>query len=109
MFFIDRSADPHSATRVVTVSGAFDAIERAKSLIDQLVNADPAARAAMYNPYTPRGDETSVVVYVPNDKAGLIIGRGGETIKYIQRTHRVRVEIEISKVPSSERPVRITG
>ena len=43
---------------------------------------------------------------VPDDKVGIIIGRGGCTIKDIQGRHNVRIQIPQVADPGTQPPVR---
>lgn len=47
---------------------------------------------------------------IPNDAAGTIIGRGGETIKWLQQTTGAKIQVEPSgSVPTAIRKVHVTG
>lgn len=48
---------------------------------------------------------------IPGHKVGLVIGKGGETIKNLQEYHKVKmVMIQESNVPTADdKPLRITG
>jgi polyribonucleotide nucleotidyltransferase len=46
---------------------------------------------------------------VPKEKIGLVIGKGGETIKYIQGECNVTLKIDPHVDQNDERPVTITG
>ena len=50
--------------------------------------------------------QNSINILVPDDKVGIIIGRGGSTIKDIQQRCQVRVQIPQSADPGSNPPVR---
>jgi polyribonucleotide nucleotidyltransferase len=46
---------------------------------------------------------------VPNDKVGLVIGKGGETIKMIQKECNVKLTINSMPDEKGERPITING
>ncbi|XP_078311334.1 uncharacterized protein LOC144617791 isoform X2 [Crassostrea virginica] len=57
------------------------------------------------------GGQTVVEVMVPGNKVGLVIGKGGETIRQLQRRGEVKMEmIQDDNIPSAhEKPLRISG
>ncbi|XP_011422132.2 far upstream element-binding protein 3-like isoform X4 [Crassostrea angulata] len=57
------------------------------------------------------GGQTVVEMMVPGNKVGLVIGKGGETIKQLQERAGVKmVMIQDSNIPSAaEKPLRISG
>ena len=42
----------------------------------------------------------AVTMIVPNDKVGLIIGKGGETIKNLQNRSGARIQVMLFSLPS---------
>ena len=67
----------------------------------------------MPNPpvYAPSGPMSMVEIMIPGSKAGLVIGKNGETIKQLQEENGVKmVLIQQSSAPTVEdKPLRITG
>lgn len=67
----------------------------------------------MANPtvYAPSGPISTVEMMIPGSKAGLVIGKNGETIKQLQEENGVKmVLIQQSSAPTVEdKPLRITG
>ncbi|XP_078311435.1 uncharacterized protein LOC111100403 isoform X3 [Crassostrea virginica] len=57
------------------------------------------------------GGQTAVEVMIPGNKVGLVIGKGGETIRQLQRRGGVKmVVIQDDNIPSAhEKPLRISG
>jgi len=51
----------------------------------------------------------SVFVVVPNDKVGLLIGKGGTTVKDMQHRHRCKIIIPVEPDPGSNPPIRTCG
>ncbi|KAG5445933.1 KH domain protein, partial [Opisthorchis viverrini] len=97
--------------RTVTLTGTMHQIEHAKQLIGQIIE-----RADKNGPVTPTvypssGNVTTIEMMVPGLKAGLIIGKNGETIKSLQEESGVKmVLIQQSNNPTPEdKPLRITG
>ena len=58
-------------------------------ILDTILSAIPAPRAEM-SPYAPR----MTILHVSPDKLGAVIGPGGKTVRSIQETCDVRVDIE---------------
>lgn len=49
----------------------------------------------------------TMIIHIPDDKVGSIIGRGGVTIKDVQARHQVRIQIPNQPDPGSNPPVRL--
>ncbi|KAJ3050122.1 hypothetical protein HK097_008898 [Rhizophlyctis rosea] len=64
-----------------------------------------ATAGLIQNPPTRERAETQT----PGDKVGLVIGRGGETIKYIQRECNVKITRDQSDLPDGKRNATISG
>ncbi|VDP89929.1 unnamed protein product [Echinostoma caproni] len=96
------NANPSQATSRI--------ISTETSIPDRYVGLDkngPPAPSAYYN----YGNVTTIEMMVPGMKAGLIIGKSGETIKNLQEEHGVKmVLIQQTNSPTLEdKPLRITG
>ncbi|XP_069795413.1 far upstream element-binding protein 1 isoform X3 [Narcine bancroftii] len=94
--------------RSCMLMGNPDSIVAAKRLLDQIVER------GRIGPGTHHGDGagTSVQeIMIPASKAGLVIGKGGETIKQLQERAGVKmVMIQDGPQPTgSDKPLRITG
>lgn len=101
--------------RLINISGTDENIERAKTLIMAIVSGEiNTARGGLGIQAgamaLPAGQE-KVIIKVPNDKVGLLIGRGGETIKFMQQQSRARITIEVPETepPPPERSITISG
>ncbi|XP_008795301.2 far upstream element-binding protein 1-like [Phoenix dactylifera] len=112
----DAEADPHSTTRPVELIGTVENINKAKHLIkDVIAEADaggsPSLVARGFSTVQSGGEQTEIKV--PNEKVGLVIGKGGETIKNLQTRSGARIQLIPQHLPegdsSKERTVRITG
>jgi polyribonucleotide nucleotidyltransferase len=70
-----------------------EALEQAKEarlqILDTILSAIPEPRAEM-SPYAPR----MTILHVSPDKLGAVIGPGGKTVRSIQETCDVRIDIE---------------
>lgn len=110
---------PQLPERFVSISGSDEALELAQKLIQNLIDErqqnsapgggggggfrerDDRDRMARYGGINPDGSET-VELLVPNERVGLIIGRGGVTIKSIQA--RTGATITIPQTPDVNNP-----
>ncbi|CAL4094354.1 unnamed protein product, partial [Meganyctiphanes norvegica] len=108
--------------RICTVSGARDAINRAKEMIFEIVSRGdgPVERrpgggggGGGGGPMGPPGMEGmggGGEISIPGPKVGLIIGKGGETIKQLQEKSGAKmVIIQDGPQQENEKPLRITG
>ncbi|GLJ16096.1 hypothetical protein SUGI_0268270 [Cryptomeria japonica] len=112
----DTDSDPSSMTRQVELMGSLDQINRAEQLInDVIAEADAGGSATLvargFSSVQPGAEQ--VQIKVPNNKVGLIIGRGGETIKNLQNRSGARIQLIPLHLPegdtSTERTVQMTG
>lgn len=87
-----------AAERSITLSGPPHAIELANTLVMDLVR-EGLSRFGGQNTGTPATDAfsrySSVVetLMVPNDKVGLVIGKGGATIRELQQRSGARIQV----------------
>ncbi|CAJ1052654.1 far upstream element-binding protein 2 isoform X2 [Xyrichtys novacula] len=89
--------------RSVSLTGSPDAVQRAKALIDDIVSRGHE---------TTNGQAGSMQeMIIPAGKAGLIIGKGGETIKQLQERAGVKMILiqDGSQPPNIDKPLRIIG
>ncbi|CAM0139803.1 Far upstream element-binding protein 3 [Umbelopsis sp. WA50703] len=132
-----------SYERTINITGADDAVERAKALIDDIVNGgfggdrggysqrggyDDNQRgygsgANAYGP--PRGDrggyggpgghrggqpgDENDSVNVPQSSVGLIIGKGGETIRGLEQESGARIKVDQASSTAEERTILLYG
>ncbi|KAM4604825.1 far upstream element-binding protein 1 isoform 6-T6 [Polymixia lowei] len=94
--------------RSVTLTGSPDAILNAKRLLTEIVEKGRPTPAFHHND----GPGMSVQeIMVPASKAGLVIGKGGETIKSLQERAGVKM-VMIQEGPQNtgaDKPLRISG
>ncbi|XP_075648964.1 uncharacterized protein LOC142619648 isoform X2 [Castanea sativa] len=114
----DADADPQSATRPVEIIGTLDSITKAEKLINAVIaeadaGGSPSLIARGLTTAQAAAASEQVQIQVPNEKVGLIIGRGGETIKGLQTRTGARIQLIPQHLPegdeSKERTVRVTG
>lgn len=112
----DADADPRSATRPVELVGSLESLNKAENLIkDVIAEADaggsPSLVARGFTAAITAGS-LEIEIPVPGDKVGLIIGRGGETIRNLQTRSGARIQLIPQNVPgdqSKEKKVKVTG
>ncbi|KAG7259884.1 hypothetical protein CRUP_038009 [Coryphaenoides rupestris] len=94
--------------RSVTLTGSPDSIQTAKRLLSEIVDKGRPTPAFHHND----GPGMSVQeIMVPASKAGLVIGKGGETIKSLQERAGVKM-VMIQEGPQNtgaDKPLRISG
>ncbi|XP_034942813.1 far upstream element-binding protein 3 [Chelonus insularis] len=111
--------------RVCTLTGSREAVNRAKELVLSIVNqrcrTEGIGEVSMSgNANTNSGGgggppmvgshPGSVEIMIPGPKVGLIIGKGGETIKQLQEKSGAKmVVIQDGPSQEQEKPLRITG
>ncbi|XP_043085612.1 far upstream element-binding protein 3-like [Puntigrus tetrazona] len=94
--------------RPCTLTGTPESIEQAKRLLGQIVD-----RCRNGPGFHTQMDGNSAVqeILIPASKVGLVIGKGGDTIKQLQeRTGVKMIMIQDDPMPTgSDKPLRITG
>ncbi|KAL3641493.1 hypothetical protein CASFOL_016461 [Castilleja foliolosa] len=114
----DSDADPRSTTRPLELVGTLDDINKAEKLIKGVIaeadaGGSPSLIARGFNAGLAATGGEQVEIQVPIEKVGLIIGKGGETIRNLQTRSEARIQL-LQPNPSDgeqskERIVRITG
>ncbi|XP_076665530.1 P-element somatic inhibitor isoform X4 [Andrena cerasifolii] len=101
--------------RVCTLTGSREAVNRAKELVLSIVNQ--RSRTEGIGDMNMSGSSGGMMghpgfveIMIPGPKVGLIIGKGGETIKQLQEKSGAKMVV-IQEGPSQEqeKPLRITG
>lgn len=86
---------PEGHPRKIIISGAPEAARRASALINELIVGEAgSAQAIIQRVCAEQGIGRSQTFSVPKGIVGRIIGRGGETIKQIQRATQATVQID---------------
>jgi len=93
--------------RPCTLTGSSESIEQARDMIQRII----AKGQGLPDPHQMGDGQTMIEVLVPGPKVGLVIGKGGETIKHLQEKAGVKmVMIQDSNQPTHyDKPLRITG
>ncbi|XP_067385417.1 far upstream element-binding protein 1 isoform X8 [Channa argus] len=94
--------------RSVTLTGSPESIQSAKRLLTEIVDKGRPAPAFHHN---DGPGMTVQEIMVPASKAGLVIGKGGETIKSLQERAGVKM-VMIQDGPQNtgaDKPLRISG
>ncbi|XP_064617106.1 far upstream element-binding protein 1-like isoform X2 [Liolophura sinensis] len=96
--------------RPCTLTGSVQAIMAAKNAIQKIIDKGKSASVSLDRSSIPDGQKVAEIL-VPGNKVGLVIGKGGETIKQLQERACVKmVMIQDSNIPSMhDKPLRITG
>lgn len=91
--------------RQCTLTGSTEAILKAKDLISRIMNKGHDL------PDIQSDGHATLELMIPGNKAGIVIGKGGDTIKQLQERAGVRmVIIQESNSPTNyDKPLRITG
>ncbi|AES73389.2 putative K domain-containing protein [Medicago truncatula] len=110
----DMDADPNSQTRMVELMGTPDAVSSAEKLINEvLAEAEAGASGGGTRRMVAQSGGDEFVMQIPNNKVGLIIGKGGETIKSMQASTGARIQVIPLHPPpgdtSTERTLKIDG
>ncbi|KAJ4843911.1 hypothetical protein Tsubulata_034437 [Turnera subulata] len=114
----DAEADPHSTMRPVELIGTITSIKKAEKLINAVIAEADAGGSPSLVARGMASVQNAIVgdqleMQVPNEKVGLIIGRGGDTIKGLQARSGARIQLIPQHPPegdgSKERTVRVTG
>ncbi|XP_055812127.1 uncharacterized protein LOC129882032 [Solanum dulcamara] len=111
----DMDADPNSPNRAVELMGTPDQIAKAEQLITEVLSEADSGGSGLVSRRLPGhqsgGEQFSLKV--PNNKVGLVIGKGGETIKNMQARTGARIQVIPLHLPpgdtSQERTVQIDG
>ncbi|XP_018593872.1 far upstream element-binding protein 2-like [Scleropages formosus] len=96
--------------RSVSLTGTPDSIQKAKALLDEIVSRGRGTPPSFHE--STNGQSGSVQeMMIPAGKAGLIIGKGGETIKQLQDRAGVKMILiqDSSQGPNMDKPLRIIG
>ncbi|XP_020584430.1 far upstream element-binding protein 1-like isoform X2 [Phalaenopsis equestris] len=112
----DGDNDPHSSSRLVELTGTLENINKAEQLIKDVIdeaNAGGSPALVARGFITSQSGGEQIEIQIPSDKVGMIIGKGGETIKSLQTKTGARIQLLPQNLPngdtSKERTVRVTG
>ncbi|KAE8658075.1 hypothetical protein F3Y22_tig00116975pilonHSYRG00173 [Hibiscus syriacus] len=110
----DLDADPNSMNRPVELVGTAEQISKAEQLInDVLVEAEAGGSGMVSRRMTGQAGSEHFEMKIPCNKVGLVIGKGGETIKSMQARTGARIQVIPLHLPpgdtSTERTLHIDG
>lgn len=107
--------------RPVNLIGPYAATAQAKEMIMEIVDSDSrnangggasAGGSAPPQGRNPRDDREKVqdAIFVPNEAVGMIIGKGGETIREMQNSTGCKINVSQQPQPGqSEREIELVG
>ncbi|XP_036943816.1 far upstream element-binding protein 2-like isoform X1 [Acanthopagrus latus] len=102
--------------RSVSLTGSHDSIHssparKSKMLLDEIVSRGRGTPPSSYHESTNGQNGTVHEMMIPAGKAGLVIGKGGETIKQLQERAGVKMILiqDASQGPNVDKPLRIIG
>jgi len=87
---IDVSKDDKDTSRIVTISGSAEAIERAAKAVEDVIGR---ARERRAETEVAAASEEKRVFEVPQDYVGMLIGKGGDKIKSMTRESGAKIEV----------------
>nr|BAE06463.1 Ci-FUSE [Ciona intestinalis] len=110
---------PGTKERPCTLSGTQEQIEVCRNMLNEIISRSQAGTlGSNFNlsqgglgGMGDGGMEKSIEIAVPPDKCGLIIGKGGETIKMLQQSLGVKMLLIQDSTDNigQSKPLRITG
>ncbi|KAG7491432.1 hypothetical protein MATL_G00003480 [Megalops atlanticus] len=97
--------------RSVSLTGTHDSIQKAKMFLDEIVSRGRGTPPSSFHESTNGQSGSMQEMMIPAGKAGLIIGKGGETIKQLQERAGVKMILiqDGSQGPNMDKPLRIIG
>ncbi|KAK9815352.1 hypothetical protein WJX72_002168 [[Myrmecia] bisecta] len=87
---------PEGQPRKVNVNGKPDAVDRAVKMVTELINGEPGSAQVIIQKY---GAGITKVVDCPKSMVGRVIGKGGETIKALQKQYGANIQIDQTTDP----------
>uniref|UniRef100_A0A6I8S5D6 KH-type splicing regulatory protein n=1 Tax=Xenopus tropicalis TaxID=8364 RepID=A0A6I8S5D6_XENTR len=97
--------------RVVSLTGSPDSVQKAKMLLDDIVARGRGGPPSQFHDNSNGQNGSLQEIMIPAGKAGLIIGKGGETIKQLQERAGVKMILiqDGSQNTNMDKPLRIVG
>ncbi|XP_047134246.1 far upstream element-binding protein 2 isoform X5 [Hydra vulgaris] len=95
--------------RQITITGSSEAVSKAKQLIEQIRNEGKVPERLMLAANLP--GEFSIEMKIAAGKVGLVIGKGGETIKSLQERAGCKMILfqDGEYAQAAEKPLKISG
>ncbi|XP_078384969.1 far upstream element-binding protein 3-like isoform X1 [Oculina patagonica] len=96
--------------RHVSINGTQQAVEKARNLLNRICEEGKIPESLMSLPVVAPGEQV-IEMMIPASKVGLIIGKGGETIKALQERAQCRMMMvqDGPYLNAPEKPLRIMG
>nr|ADI46928.1 CRB1m [Volvox carteri f. nagariensis] len=94
---------PDGVPRQIVITGAQDAVQRATSMVSELIQGDQGNTQSIIQRF---GVGSTEVVECPKAMVGRVIGKGGETIKDLQKRFSASIQIDQGSTPCK---ITITG
>ncbi|KIW06381.1 uncharacterized protein PV09_02835 [Verruconis gallopava] len=107
--------------RPVNLIGSTEAAEYARKMIEEIVKSDtrsqdpPTGAGRQQDRRQPTGgvaagtDKITEMIRVPSESVGMIIGKGGETIKQMQNDTGCKINVQQAQGQDIERPIELVG
>ncbi|BGP23297.1 PAB1 binding protein [Rhodotorula toruloides] len=96
---------PGNPERIMSVTGALDAVSKAFGLIVRRINDEP-----FDVPSVPGSRAVTIRFIIPNSRMGSVIGKAGSKIKEIQEASGARLQASEAMLPgSTERVLSVSG
>ncbi|KAF6259844.1 hypothetical protein COO60DRAFT_964922 [Scenedesmus sp. NREL 46B-D3] len=100
---VDQNYPEGADSRVVVIKGRPDSVQRATAMVKELISGEPGTASQII---AKHGVGSTVTLQCPRGIVGRVIGKGGETIKGLQRKYHVSIQIDQGGDPMN---VTITG
>ncbi|PIO34905.1 hypothetical protein AB205_0153680, partial [Aquarana catesbeiana] len=97
--------------RIVSLTGSPDSVQKAKMMLDEIVARGRGGPPSQFHDNSNGQNGSLQEIMIPAGKAGLIIGKGGETIKQLQERAGVKMILiqDASQGTNVDKPLRIVG
>jgi far upstream element-binding protein len=94
---------PEGADRMVIIKGQRENVTRAAAMINELIAGEPGSASAIIAKHSVG---VNLTVSCPKTMVGRVIGKGGDTIKGLQRKYHTSIQVEQQGDPMT---ITITG
>ncbi|XP_034290327.1 far upstream element-binding protein 2 isoform X3 [Pantherophis guttatus] len=97
--------------RSVSLTGSPESVQKAKMMLDDIVSRGRGGPPSQFHDNANGQNGTVQEIMIPAGKAGLVIGKGGETIKQLQERAGVKMILiqDGSQNTNVDKPLRIIG
>ncbi|CAG8481560.1 9993_t:CDS:10, partial [Diversispora eburnea] len=101
---------PDVVERRVTITGTMEDVKNARGMVQQLV--EDAINGNSTSRRDSGSNRSTITIHIPSSKVGVVIGRGGETIRDLQDRSGARINVtpdSAASPQSNDRPVTLIG